>query len=141
MFKLPAMKITLNATLPLLAALCLATGCHKNTETSSGPVDNPSSRDAGMPAADSGMGMGSGTTTGMGGPQGDTGAPSPAREACVDRWLQEHKLDRYGNAEGTMYTGGSPLFNESTGETIERLAYVFQRQPDAQKACPASSAQ
>ncbi len=53
----------------------------------------------------------------------------------MDRWLQEHKLDRYGNAEGTMYTGGTPLFNEATGESRDRLEYVFERQPEARKAC------
>ena len=56
----------------------------------------------------------------------------------MDRWLQEHKLDRYGHPEGTMFTGGSPLFNEATGEATDRLAYVFARQPDALKACPAT---
>ena len=138
MLNLPAMKTTLTPTLSLLAALCLASGCHKNAEAPTAPVENPSVRDAGMPAEDSGTTTG--RATGPGGTQ-EMGAPTPAREACVDRWLQEHKLDRYGNADGTMYTGGSPLFNESTGETLERLPYVFQRQPDAQKACPAASAQ
>jgi hypothetical protein len=58
----------------------------------------------------------------------------------VDAWLQERKLDPYGHPEGTMYTGGTPLFDERTGETKERLAYVFERHPDARAACGGSSA-
>ncbi|MBM7117187.1 hypothetical protein [Archangium primigenium] len=118
--------------LPLLAALCLATGCHKNTADAPAPASPPAD---------------TGTTTGALTPT-DSGAPSDsgtrvqgglpaAQEACVDQWLKEHKLDRYGHPEGTMYAGGSPLFNEATGETQDRLAHVFARQPDAQKACPA----
>lgn len=56
-------------------------------------------------------------------------------EACVDAWLAQRKLDPYGNAEGTMYAGGTPLFNEQTGETTDRLAYVFAKHPDAKAAC------
>jgi hypothetical protein len=34
-----------------------------------------------------------------------------------------------------MYAGGSPIFNEMTGEARERLDYVYERQPEAQKTC------
>ncbi|ATB32931.1 hypothetical protein [Melittangium boletus] len=121
--------------LPLLAALCLATGCHKNTADApppppTAPVETPSYRDAGQPSAppsDSGTGA-----------QG--AEPPAAREACVDQWLKAHQLDRYGHPEGTMYAGGSPLFNEATGETQDRLEHVFARQPEAKKACPGTDA-
>ena len=56
-------------------------------------------------------------------------------EACVDRWLAAHKLDAYGHPEGTMYAGGTPLFDERTGETRDRLDYVYVRQPGARQAC------
>lgn len=73
----------------------------------------------------------------------DAGAPQALAvresiEACVDRWLAEHKLDRYGHPEGTMYAGGTPLFNEATGESRDRLDYVYERQPEAKKACAAA---
>ncbi len=55
--------------------------------------------------------------------------------ACVDQWLTERRLDPFGGAKGTMYAGGTPLFDERTGERRERLEYVYNRQPDAQKAC------
>ena len=109
----------------LLAAACLTTGCPKKTAEAPTPKEETTAHDAALSAQDSGT------------PAGEGGAKA-AQEACVDRWLQEHKLDRYGHAEGTMFTGGSPLFNEATGETKDRLEYVFARQPDALKACPAT---
>ena len=107
----------------LLAAACLTTGCPKKTAEAPAPKEQTTSTDAAQDA---------------GSPAQDGGSRA-AQEACVDRWLQEHKLDRYGHPEGTMFAGGSPLFNEATGETRDRLEYVFARQPDALKACPATA--
>ena len=129
-------------SLALLSLAVLTAGCHKNAEPQqpSGPVDNPSYRDAGV---DPDAGQAAPPTTDR--PRQELGAPgsggaSPegdksALEACVDRWLEAHKMDRYGHAHGTMYPGGTPLFNEATGERRDRLEYVFSRQPDARKAC------
>jgi hypothetical protein len=63
-----------------------------------------------------------------------------AQEACVDKWLNGKKMDRYGHPEGTMYMGGTPLFNEQTGEATDRLEYVYRRQPEAKKACAGAGA-
>lgn len=60
---------------------------------------------------------------------------SPAAETCVDRWLQEHGFDRYGSAQGTMYAGGTPLFDERTGVTRDRLDWVYEQHPDAKRVC------
>ncbi|HEX5745687.1 MAG TPA: hypothetical protein VFZ09_05555 [Archangium sp.] len=122
--------------LALLAVALLATGCPKKTGENQ-PADNPSANDAGPQTGSTGATLTAPTNAGPKG-QGDTQATT---EACVDRWLQEHKLDRYGNAEGTMYAGGTPLFNEATGESRDRLEYVFARQPEARKACATPSAQ
>ena len=62
-------------------------------------------------------------------------ASRAAEEACVDKWLAERKLDPYGSPEGTLYAGGTPLFNERTGEQVDRLDYVYKRQPLAREAC------
>ncbi|ATB38481.1 hypothetical protein CYFUS_003916 [Cystobacter fuscus] len=108
----------------LLAAACLTTGCPtKKTAEAPAPKEETASTDAALSVRDAGA-------------PAEDGGSRAAQEACVDRWLQEHKLDRYGHAEGTMYTGGTPLFNEATGETQDRLEHVFARQPDALKACP-----
>ncbi|OJH38950.1 hypothetical protein [Cystobacter ferrugineus] len=114
----------------LLAAACLTTGCPKKTAEAPAPKEETASSDAALSAEDSG--------TPAETPAPDGGARA-AQEACVDRWLQEHQLDRYGHPQGTMFAGGSPLFNEATGETKDRLEYVFARQPDALKACPATA--
>jgi hypothetical protein len=62
-------------------------------------------------------------------------AERAAQESCLDTWLKSQKLDRYGHPEGTMYAGGTPLFNEATGESTDRLVYVYKRQPEAKQAC------
>jgi hypothetical protein len=67
-----------------------------------------------------------------------SGPPSAAREreeACVDGWLSERKLDRYGSPEGTMYAGGTPLFDERTGEQVNRLDHIYRKHPEARAAC------
>jgi hypothetical protein len=58
-----------------------------------------------------------------------------AEEACVDRWLAARGLDRYGGQAGTMYAGGTPLFDERTGERRDRLAYVYKQHPAAREKC------
>jgi hypothetical protein len=56
-------------------------------------------------------------------------------EACVEAFLTERGLDRYGNPADTMYMGGTPLFDERTGESKDRLQYIFERHPEARAAC------
>jgi len=56
-------------------------------------------------------------------------------EKCVDRWLAARKLDPYGLPEGTMYAGGTPLFDEATGRQTDRLDYVYRKHPEAKAAC------
>ncbi|MFL5318006.1 MAG: hypothetical protein ACJ790_00015 [Myxococcaceae bacterium] len=56
-------------------------------------------------------------------------------EDCVNGWLKSRHLDDFGNPEGTVYAGGSPLFDESTGATKDRLTYVYEKHPDAKAAC------
>ena len=51
-------------------------------------------------------------------------------KAKVDEWLAENKLNRYGDVLDTMYTGGTPLFNELTGESIDRFDYILKKHPD-----------
>lgn len=68
-------------------------------------------------------------------PTSDAGAQAAGEAACVDRWLADHRLDPYGSPEGTMYAGGTPLFDERTGETTDRLTFVYRRHPDAKAAC------
>lgn len=48
----------------------------------------------------------------------------------IDGWLEGNGFNRYGDEEGIYYTGGTPLFDESTGESIERFEYIFEKHPD-----------
>ena len=128
----------LTGVLVFSLSLLFTSGCRKSTG------ENPDLMDASR--------MDSGTTeSATGKAEGglregaDAGATQAlagreSTEACVDRWLEEHKLDRYGHPEGTMYAGGTPLFNEATGETRDRLEYVYERQPEAKKACASAGA-
>lgn len=68
------------------------------------------------------------------GPDAATMAGS-ALETCVDAWLHLRNLNEYGDPEGTMYAGGTPLFDERTGRSTDRLAHVFARQPAARRTC------
>ncbi len=58
-----------------------------------------------------------------------------AEEACVDAWISKNHLDPYGSPEGTLYAGGTPLFNEATGERTDRLEYIYAHHPDVKQAC------
>lgn len=145
----------LTGVLVFSTALLLAVGCHKNTGEGPGPTDASAQpdprdameaiRDAGAPSdgAQTGTSRGAltsdaGTTSSKdagGMSKGSGGGDRQAQEACVDQWLEKHGLDRYGSPEGTMYAGGTPLFDERTGETKDRLEFIFQRKPEARQAC------
>ena len=114
--------------MPLLLAGALL-GCPKDKETVKGSPKSPAS-----PAASPASPSPEATPAAAAAPA--TPATSRAEEeACVDRWLAERKLDRYGSPAGTMYTGGTPLFDERTGRSIDRLDYVYGKHPEARAAC------
>ena len=48
----------------------------------------------------------------------------------IDKWLEENNLNRYGDSMDIFYTGGTPLFNEATGESKERFEYIMEKIPD-----------
>ena len=58
-----------------------------------------------------------------------------AREACLDAWAAEHGLNEYGDPANTLYTGGTPVFDEKTGRSTSRADYFFRRQPAARQRC------
>ena len=59
----------------------------------------------------------------------------------IDEWLQTKNLNQYGDKKDAVYTGGSPrsgeagtpLFNEATGQSLDRYAYLLQKFPDLVK--------
>lgn len=48
----------------------------------------------------------------------------------IDAWIQANNLNIYGDSKDMMYAGGTPLFNESSGEKIDRYDYIISRHPD-----------
>lgn len=48
----------------------------------------------------------------------------------IDAWLAERNLNEYGDSQGTVYAGGTPLFNEATGQSTDRYSYLLQKFPD-----------
>lgn len=45
-------------------------------------------------------------------------------------WLDSQGLNQYGDAKNTMYTGGTPLFNEQTGESMDLQTYLRKKFPN-----------
>ena len=54
---------------------------------------------------------------------------------CAERWLKGHGLDDYGNPKGTMYAGGTPTFDETTGRSVDRWTLVAKNRPEALQSC------
>lgn len=54
---------------------------------------------------------------------------SAEQKQAIDVWLNENGYNRYGDPFDMMYAGGTPLFNEATGERIERFGYILKQIP------------
>lgn len=48
----------------------------------------------------------------------------------IEAWIVENGLNQYGDPEDTVYTGGTPLFNEMTGKTLDKYEYILKNNPD-----------
>jgi len=48
----------------------------------------------------------------------------------IEDWIKQNNLNRYGDPKEMMYTGGTPLFNERTGQSIDRYEYILRNHPD-----------
>jgi len=65
-------------------------------------------------------------------------APPPSAapaESCLDRQLRSKGLNPFGDPEGTIYAGGTPLFDEKTGRSTPREEYVLRKHPELARAC------
>ena len=51
----------------------------------------------------------------------------------IDQYLLENDLNRYGDASSTTYASGTPLFNEITGESVDRFEYILKNHPEVLK--------
>ena len=48
----------------------------------------------------------------------------------IDAWIASRGLNEYGDPPGTMYIGGTPLFDERTGRYTDRYLYILERHPE-----------
>lgn len=58
------------------------------------------------------------------------GGVSLEEKQLIEAWIIENDLNQYGDPKDTVYMGGTPLFNEKTGERIDKYEYILQRHPD-----------
>ena len=65
----------------------------------------------------------------------EPGAPASPSAACVDSQLAAKGLNSFGDPVDTAYAGGTPLFDEKTGQRRDRIEYVLSRRPDIARAC------
>jgi hypothetical protein len=45
----------------------------------------------------------------------------------IERMLKTRGLNEFGDPKGTVYAGGTPLFDEFTGRKRERYEYILDR--------------
>ena len=48
----------------------------------------------------------------------------------IEKWIKDNDLNKYGDPADTFYIGGTPLFDEKTGEKINRFDYIAKKHPD-----------
>lgn len=51
----------------------------------------------------------------------------------IDQWVRENGLNEFGDRPGTVYAGGTPLFNEMTGRQMDRYEYILKRHPELKR--------
>ena len=52
-------------------------------------------------------------------------------EEKICQWIDKNGLNKYGDVKNTMYTGCTPLFNESTGESMDRIEFIKSKHPNS----------
>ena len=48
----------------------------------------------------------------------------------IDQWIRDQNRNEFGDAKDTVYAGGTPLFNEMTGRTLDKYEYILKRHPE-----------
>lgn len=54
---------------------------------------------------------------------------APGEDEAFNAWATKNGKNQFGDPADTMYTGGTPLFNESTGESLPAAEYILTRNP------------
>ena len=48
----------------------------------------------------------------------------------IDQWIKANELNQFGDPIDSVYLGGNPLFDESTGISIDRYEYILSKNPE-----------
>lgn len=51
----------------------------------------------------------------------------------IDEWIAAEGRNKFGDPQGTMYAGGTPLFDERTGRMRDRYEYILEKHPELRK--------
>jgi hypothetical protein len=49
---------------------------------------------------------------------------------AIEKWIKDNKLNNYGDPKDSVYAGGNPLFDESTGKYQKLYDYLVMMHPD-----------
>ena len=61
----------------------------------------------------------------------EEGSGIPLKEKqLIEAWIIENDLNRYGDIKDTVYAGGTPLFDERTGQSTDKYEYILQGHSD-----------
>ena len=60
----------------------------------------------------------------------ESGQLSEEEKAKIEAWIKENDLNRYGDPKDRVYIGGTPLFDERSGQRIDRYDYILRNHPD-----------
>jgi hypothetical protein len=55
---------------------------------------------------------------------------SSEERSKIEKWITDNGLNQYGDPSGTVYSGGNPLFNEKTSQTMDRFDYILLKHSD-----------
>jgi len=55
---------------------------------------------------------------------------SETEKEQIEAWIIENDLNQYGDLKDTVYMGGTPLFDERTGESIDKYEYILRKHLD-----------
>lgn len=58
---------------------------------------------------------------------------SEEHKRAIDEWLAKNNRNQYGDATGTMYAGGNPLFDERLAQPRDRYEYIVSRHPELKR--------
>lgn len=53
-----------------------------------------------------------------------------AERRQIDAWISAKGRNKHGDEAGTVYTGGTPLFDERTGNVMDKYEYIVSKHPD-----------